>query len=202
MSSKTQKKCSRCGFSSCVCPQSGSSTTTTIVRPVRTTSSTSSGRTGTDEEVSEVKNVTIVDKKPGSSFFFTESIESVSIDPGETAILTLKNIPTTGNQVIKLDFSDRLEIETFSDSFPFGFSLTYRIVRLNTIACFTLGQDYARTSESNQFYFLTPTLTWTDTPPEGTHTYELRVTLDINSGSFKSAIVHNRTLNAILFPSA
>ena len=197
MSNKALKKCSRCGFSSCICPQSNSNTTT-MVRPIRTTS----GRSDAEEELTEEKHTIANDKKNGSSFFFSQSMESVSIDPGETTVLTLKDIPTSGNQVVKLDFTDRMEIETFSDSFTFGFSLTYRIVRLNTIACFTLGQDYARTSEANQFYFLTPTLTWTDTPPEGTHTYELRVTLDINSGSFKSAIVHDRTLNAILFPSA
>lgn len=194
MSSKPLKKCSRCGFSSCVCPQANGNTAT-MVRPIRTT------KAETEDETNNMGTSTI-EKKPGSSFFYTQSMESVSISPGETSVLTLKDISTTGNQVVKLDFSDRVEIETFSDSFTFGFSLTYRIVRLNTIACFTLGQDYARTSETNQFYFLTPTLTWTDTPPEGTHTYELRVTLDINSGSFKSAIVHDRKLNAILFPSA
>jgi hypothetical protein len=168
------------------------------VRPLRTASS----QKKLEESASEVNEIRSLEKRAGSSYFYTDRIESVSIEPGETTILTLKDIPTNGQQAIKLDFSDRLEIETFPDSFTFGFNIVYRVVRVNTIACFSLGQDYAKASESNQFYFLTPTLTWTDTPPEGNHTYELRVTMDINSGSFKSAIVHNRTLNAIVFPSA
>jgi hypothetical protein len=187
---KQVKKCTRCGFSPCNCPSSVS----TGRRPGRVEETEI---TETTEQGELKKNN---QQNTGSSYFFTQSIESIAIDPGETLTLTLRDIPTNGNQVVKLDFTDRLEIETFSDSFTFGFNLTYRIIRINTIACFNLVQDYAKTSDSNQFYFLNPNLTWTDSPPEGIHTYELRVTLDINSGSFKSAIVHDRTLNAIVFP--
>lgn len=136
----------------------------------------------------------------GSSLFSDEANDTVSLLPTGTVIsLELPPLTTLEGESIKLDSTFRVYLETESAT-SHSLNISYVLRRLGdepeilTSSPVDRQNVFSTATTTTDTYF--PNITWLDTPPPGTHIYQVEISA-ITADNITVLEVTNRSLNAV-----
>ncbi len=136
----------------------------------------------------------------GVSLFSDQSNDSESLLPANTTItLELPPISTLDGESIKLDAFARIFFET-TDSTNHSLEISIVLQRLGdapttlTSAQINRSRQFSTSTITSDTY--TPSLTWIDKPPSGTHFYKIEITA-LTAINILTLDIINRSLNSV-----
>lgn len=139
-------------------------------------------------------------KGRGSILFSSEDNDPLSLLPVETVrSLTLPTVITNEGEHIKLDSTFRVYFETTNTS-SHNLDISYVLRRLGdepetlTSAPVNRSRTFSTNTATSDTYF--PNITWIDSPPPGTHIYQVDITA-LTANNISVLEVTNRSLNAV-----